>query len=260
MPFFRKSIVFYNVIPIFIKKTIMKTYLKISALVLFVILSVSCSIVGEVGNGIIKSADREISKDFSAIHVSEGIKVYLTQSSEHKLSVELDENLHELLMTEVNDQVLKIYFKENVRVKHACKVYLSHDVINELKSSSAASIHSETIIKSENMSISSSSGSSMVLKIDAVSVSCNSSSGSNIKIKGICDNLNADSSSGSHIKAKGLESKTAVVESSSGSSLSIFASEKIDASASSGSNIKISGNPQSKNIETSSGGNIRFNE
>ena len=53
-------------------------------------------------------------------------------------------------------------------------------------------------------------------------------------------------------------SKVCNAGASSGASLRVFASERINAQASSGGNIKVSGNPKERNIEKSSGGDVSF--
>ena len=92
----------------------MKTLFKLSALVFLLIGTTSCFIDGVKGDGNVITKNRKISDDFSRIEVSRGLDVYLTKSKNVALEVEADENLHELITTEVRDGVLKISSERNI--------------------------------------------------------------------------------------------------------------------------------------------------
>ena len=59
----------------------MKTLTKISAVLLLFLMSFMHVQWGIKGNRIVKTATRNISSNFEAIHVSNGIDVYLTMSN-----------------------------------------------------------------------------------------------------------------------------------------------------------------------------------
>jgi hypothetical protein len=69
--------------------------------------------------------------------------------------------------------------------------------------------------------------------------------------------MEAEASSGSEIRAEELESVICKVNASSGSDIIVNVSEEIYAKASSGSDIRYYGNPQIKDINESSGGDVR---
>ncbi len=60
---------------------------------------------GVKGDGNVITQNRIISSDFTELKVSQGIEVSLTMSKETSLSLEADENLHDLIITEVEDGV-----------------------------------------------------------------------------------------------------------------------------------------------------------
>ena len=111
-------------------------------------------------------------------------------------------------------------------------------------------------IKSKSLRLSSSSGASLKLVLDASSVTCSSSSGANINLSGSSDSFESNASSGSHIKARDLTSKTTKADVSSGAGISLHASEELNAHASSGGNISYEGKPGVLNKSKSSGGSI----
>ena len=85
---------------------------------------------GVRGNGEVVTEDRTINESFSAIKATEGLDVYLTQSDNESVSVEADGNLQELILTEVEDGVLKIHTKENIGSATSKKVRFSRMSLN----------------------------------------------------------------------------------------------------------------------------------
>ena len=65
-----------------------------------------------------------------------------------------------------------------------------------------------------------------------------------------------ESFAGSEIMAYGLEAAYVEVRTNAGASAAVFATEHIQARANSGSEINYKGDPASKDISSSSGGNI----
>lgn len=234
----------------------MKISLKVSFLFIALFLNSCTFMSGIEGNRNVISENRTLSGDFTAIKVSQGIDVFLNQAPEINLKVEMDENLHELLLTEVVNHELQISFKENVGRRKASNIYLSMPEITAIRTSSGADLQAHEMIKAEKIKLKASSGSEIEIAIEASKIACYSSSGSQIELKGSCDDLIAESSSGSDIEAESLKSKTVNARASSGSKIEVNASESIVAKASSGADIDCIGHPKNKDISKSSGGSI----
>ncbi len=234
----------------------MNTFLKFSTVAVLFLLT-SCFLDGVKGNRNVVTQDRTISSDFDAIHVSYGIQVELTMGSSTSLTVEADENLHDIIRTEVEDGVLRIYAEKNIFSSKKRTVYLSAEKMNEIKATSGASVRSENRIKSEDMVVKTTSGANVNLNLEAVNVSCSSTSGSNIRLEGTAEKLIASSTSGANLRAKNLEVKVCEAKATSGSVMSVKATQELDARATSGGNISCSGNPEIVKKSSSSGGSIR---
>ena len=142
----------------------MKSIIKYTSILLLFITTTSCfmdGITGIKGNRNVVSEDRSIDADFETIKVQQGITVYLTQANSTELKVEADENIIELLITEVRNNELKIYFEKNVYRAKARNVYLTTENISNIKTSSGASVKSENMLEVTTLSLNSSSGSSI---------------------------------------------------------------------------------------------------
>ena len=211
---------------------------------------------GVVGNSNVIRTERTTKATFSGIKVSTGIDLFIHQGSTNAITVEADENLHDLIITEVKEGVLNIYTAKNIWKSKARKVYVTIEKLTLLKASSGSNVKSESKIDTNEIYIDASSGASIDIEIVAKNVITETSSGSDVKIKGTTTNHAARASSGSSINAYELKSTNANASASSGASINIYASKNMDAKASSGGAIDYTGNPTSINKEASSGGSV----
>ncbi|TYA53900.1 DUF2807 domain-containing protein [Formosa maritima] len=217
---------------------------------------ISCNFDGNFGTGIngngqVVIKDRALNGSFSSIKVSRGIDLYLTQSDTESLSVEADENLQEIITTNIENDVLIITASENIGRSTSKKVMLSFNHISAIKATSGSDVVSNNTIRVSDLELNSTSGSDIELTLDAESVNCHSTSGSDIELKGKTNNFIAEATSGSSIKAEDLMTFNAQVKATSGANIRVNTSKKLTAKASSGGDIRYSGNPEI--IKTSDG-------
>ncbi|MDP3352325.1 MAG: head GIN domain-containing protein [Flavobacteriaceae bacterium] len=238
----------------------MKSIIKFIVLLLVIISTTSCVLTGTKGNSHVTSEERTPNSSFDGIKVSQGISLFLTQGNDEKIIVETDENLQDILITKVNNNnILEVYFDENVRKATTKNVYVTAKNINLLSTSSGASLTSEDVINSESVQLKSNSGSSIRVEIVSNDVTSTSSSGSSIKIIGKTKIFSAKSSSGATIRADRFEADEVEAKVSSGASIDVFATDVLVATASSGGSIDYEGTPKRLVKNTSSGGSVHKN-
>jgi Putative auto-transporter adhesin, head GIN domain len=235
----------------------MKTLLKLTAFVLIFISTTSCVINGIKGNGNIETQKRSFSENFTDIKVSQGIDVYLTSNNATNLTVEADENIIDLLKTEVNNGTLKIYFEKNVWRATSRKVYLSVPTLNSIVATSGASVKFENTLKADKLSLRATSGADIYAHLVVTDLNSATTSGADIKISGSAKNFEASATSGSDIKAANLKADFVTARVTSGADIRVYALKEINAKATSGGDIKYSGNPRVVNKTKNSGGHIR---
>ena len=73
--------------------------------------------------------------------------MYLTQGSKNKISVEADENLQEIIITEVKEAVLKIYVEKNIWRAKARKVYVTIETLEAISATSGSDVYTKETIK-----------------------------------------------------------------------------------------------------------------
>lgn len=198
---------------------------------------------------------------FHAISVTAGIDLYLTQKNTEEVFVEAEPDMLDKIITKVEGGILKIYMKEKSwfnlsRNNEPRKVYVSFKTLDRLDASAGADINSQSTLKFDKLKVEASSGADVTLELEANELYVGSSSGSDIRVKGKSTTIQADASSGSDINASELEAKQCQASVSSGSDIRVNVTEVLDASASSGGDIIYYGNPKTKNISKSSGGDI----
>jgi len=234
----------------------MQNLVKILLITVIGLTTQACLFTGIKGSRNVTTENRDINSDFNKLEVSQGIEVILTQGNSVTVSVEADDNLHEILMTEVQDSILKIYFKENVSQRKASKVYLTMPHVAGINTSSGAEVNGQNTFETTFMNLDASSGSEINLRLIAQDVRVSSSSGSDITISGSCQLLVADSSSGSEINAGQLIAQEVKADASSGADIDVNSVDKFSGNASSGASIDTEGNPKSRSVDKSSGGSV----
>ncbi|WP_396167596.1 head GIN domain-containing protein [Flavobacterium sp.] len=214
---------------------------------------------GIKGSGNISNETRTVNQDFKKIKVSNGIKVIVEQATNNLITVEADDNLLKHIITKVENNVLIIESDENYNSTKTPVVNVKLPFINGLSASSGSQITSSNVLKTENLDVTSSSGSQIDIDVEADAVTLESTSGSSIETSGKALKVETSSTSGSEIKAKDLMANEVVSQSSSGSSTSVYPILKLDAKASSGSSINYYKVPKTLIKDESSGGSVSEN-
>jgi hypothetical protein len=232
---------------------------KLFSLLVVAVLFTSCNVnmFNRIsGNNNVTSNDRSTKESFTKVKVSSGLDLYLEQGSKNTVTVEADENLQDIIITEVKDGVLKIYTEKNIWRAKSRKVYVTIKTLEAITATSGADVYATKTITSNDLKVSSTSGADIRIDVDAENVETSSNSGSDIEITGIATNHKTSASSGASIDAYNLKSKNVTANVSSGADINVFASESINARASSGGDIDFKGRPAEVKKKSNSGGSI----
>lgn len=225
--------------------------------------------------------EKEFKGDFDEIEVSQAIDAQIIKSETERVVISAPENIINEILVDNNGGKLHIHYKPRFRVMNSAnvtaKIYTKDftklaansagkitvkDKFTQEKTnielSSAASITGD--LEANNMNINADSSSSFEGKIWAVDLDVEASSAASISISGKVKNAEFNSSSASSVSAKDVLAENVKAEASSGASVQISATTKVDASASSGGSVDIykKGNV-SVNKEESSGGSVNVN-
>lgn len=217
----------------------------------------SCIFMGPAirGEGEVTKATREIT-GFEKIEVSRGLEVFLVPDSLEYIMVEADENLHDVIVTELKNETLEVYTEKFIRSAKSRKVHVHFIHLNGIRSASGAMIRSQAPVSSKSLEIGASSGSTQTLAVEVGRFEGHCSSGAHISLMGEAGEATLKASTGAHLKGDNFSAAACYVKASSGAYIRTGVKNKIVAEASSGGHIYYSGNPESTSFDSSSGGSI----
>lgn len=95
---------------------------------------------GIKGNGNRTTETRPANSDLKNIEVSQGIKVIVGQANNKSITVEIDDNLQQHIITKIENGVLKINSDTNYNSTETPTVNVKMPIINGLSTSSGAEI------------------------------------------------------------------------------------------------------------------------
>ncbi|NNK82215.1 MAG: DUF2807 domain-containing protein [Flavobacteriaceae bacterium] len=239
----------------------MTTITKFIVAIILTFLLASCQFnagfgPGVNGDGNVQTIEREI-KDFNQVKVSRGLDVELTQAQDISIRVQADENLHDIIMTKVENNVLHIYAEENIHKASSKTILVNFTNLDKVSASSGSDVISTNTIKSDILEIKGTSGSYVELNVLADVIECKSTSGSQIEISGKTNTLYGDATSGSSIRADNLNTQMCDVKATSGAKIKVNTSNELIAKATSGARIIYSGNPEKITKNDGVSGSIR---
>ncbi|WP_405396473.1 head GIN domain-containing protein [Maribacter sp. Asnod2-G09] len=238
----------------------MTTLVRITVALVLALLLSSCGFdinfgdfgSGEKGNGVVVEETREITGDFTEVSSSEGLEVFVTQGADFDIAVEADENIIDLIGTDIKNGKLRIHSIENIG-RATKKVYVTMPNVTSLRASSGAHLTTENKIKSDKLEVDASSGAIINANVLVTNMDIDASSGANISLEGTAKEVYVDASSGANIRAKDLSTLVATADASSGANISIDVTDDLTAEASSGGNISYKGDPSVQKNKSVSG-------
>ena len=233
----------------------MTTLARIAIAVLMALFLSSCVMnfgQGKNGNGVVAKETREVYEDFTEISASEGLDVFVTQADNFSIEVEADENIMELIGTDIKNGKLRVHTIENIG-RATKRIYVTLPEVTGLYASSGADLTTKNVIRANKISLDASSGADIKAAIVADEVEADTSSGAYIRIEGEAEVLRADASSGAGIRAKDFAVRVCYADASSGADIDVNVSESLIAEATSGADISYSGNPTVEKNKSYSG-------
>ncbi len=206
---------------------------------------------------------RTINGSFTAISVSDGVDLYLTQGNEESIAVSASEEKYmERFKTEVVNGTLKIYY-DNDGIKWASNskrkltAYVSFKTLEKLDASGGTDVKITEAISSDKLAVKFTSGSSLSGKLTVKDLTAEQNSGSSIKISGTVANITVDVSSGAIFKSYDLTTEYCNAKASSGGGIHITINKELNAKANSGGGIKYKGEAVIRDLTVNSGGSVK---
>ncbi len=206
---------------------------------------------------------RTLNGSFTAISVSSGVDLYITQGNEETLAVSAsDEKYMSRFKTEVVNGTLKIYYDNNgvTWTNHdnrKLKAYVSFKTLQKLHGSAGSSVTLKGGMTAEDLDMKFSSGSEFEGQVNAKQLTIDQNSGSEINITGKADKLLIEVSSGASFKGYDMTVDFCDAQASSGGEVKITINKELSAKATSGGGIRYKGAGLIRDININSGGIVK---
>ena len=216
----------------------------------------SCNIIS--GNGNVKDEKRELS-NIHAVRASGSIDIEIKNGDAYRLLVQDDENLLPYVVTEVNNGVLNIHYRNGTTINsdHA-KVTITAPTLDKIICTGSGNVEGVGTIKNATQIEFNLAGSGDVIaQVDAPSIKVSSSGSGNVKLEGRTREFECSISGSGDANCMGLQSENTTVAISGSGNAHVFSSVHLVAKASGSGNIYYSGNPASPEIHTYGSGNVR---
>ena len=198
--------------------------------------------------------------EFSAIKVSGGIDVYLSQSDEDAVAVSAsDEEDRDNIKTEVSRGVLNIYYDDHsfkfIRNRQL-RAYVSFRKLESIQGSGASDFIINEKLSGNSVKIQLSGASDMKGEVDLSNAEVDLNGASTMKISGKIENLKIEASGASDLKNYDLMVDNCIAQLSGASDVKITVNKSISAKASGASNLDFKGNAERRDVSSSGASNI----
>ena len=203
---------------------------------------------------------RTISGSFSAIKVSGGIDLYLSQSAEEAVAVSASEDrLKDGIKTIVDGNTLRIYYEGDKTVSfknRKLKVYVSFKNLDKLNASGACDVvvSGSIAVPSLDMQLSGACDFKGMVKVNSLKLDL--SGASDVSISGTATTVDIESSGASDVKAYELVTDVCNAKASGASDVNITVNKELNANASGASDISFKGEGLIKDLHTSGASSV----
>jgi hypothetical protein len=193
--------------------------------------------IGERGNGVKATEVREVG-DFEKVAAKGVANVVITVGQPKSVTVTVDENLMELVETEVKDHQLVISTSRSISTGIGLNVEITVPTLTEAGVSGVGDI-----------TVNDASGATLQLRV---------SGAGNIRASGTVGNVEARVSGVGDVELRELNAENVKVSVSGSGGAQVYASKSVDATVSGVGGIDIYGNPEIRKHSTSGVGSITF--
>ena len=209
------------------------------------------------GNGKIVTKTRSVG-DYDKIGVGGSFDVKLVAGTEGTLTISMDENLFEYLVTEVEGDNLKIKWKKGTNVYSKSKLLITVPFkdISGVSLAGSGDVYSEDVIKADDFKSSLAGSGDLKLKLDTNHVKSSIAGSGDIYLQGSTNSVKTNIAGSGDIHAYELSAKEAEVSIAGSGGVKISVSDMLKARISGSGNVYYKGNPAKQDVKVSGSGNV----
>jgi len=208
------------------------------------------------GNGKVVTETRNVS-DYDEIAVAGSFDVKLVAGKEGKITIEIEDNLLEYLITEVKEGKLKIKWEKgiNINTTKELLVTVPFEDIEAVSLAGSGDVFSEDTIKTDNLKVALAGSGDIKLNINAIGISSAVSGSGDIKLMGSTENLKCAIAGSGDINGYELVSNNVEVSIAGSGDIKVNAKENLKARISGSGDVYYKGNPR-QDVKVSGSGSV----
>ena len=195
------------------------------------------------GNGNIKTQSRDV-KAFKSFNVSGGYDVYLQKGDKEALTIEADENLLPIIISEVKDSVLNVYNQHTILRSKKQKLIITCPNLSSIELSGATDLKGDSCFVMNNLKINVSGAAKIDLNVIVSELKTDVSGSAELIFAGKAKEFSTSLSGAGKIKADNLEAKNCSIEISGMGEAKVNVSDKLDVTISGMGQVEYIGNPE----------------
>lgn len=203
---------------------------------------------------------RELAGNYNSIQVSDGIDLYLSQSSDLALAVSaVNEEIKNGIKTVIDNGTLRIYYDgtKSMRKKHRnLRVYVSFKELQKIKATGASEVVVVGNLTGADLRIEMSGACEFKGHVKLKSLKVNLSGASDMHISGTADTVDIESAGASDVHGFDLVTDYCTADATGASDINITVNKEIRAKATGASDIKVRGDGQIKQNQSSGASSI----
>lgn len=178
-----------NILIKFDKNVEMKNLVKLTVICILLISTFTNAQEKVKGNKIVTTEDRNIS-EFTRIEVIDNLDVLLVYNENQSVVIEADSNLHNAIITEVNNGVLILKTDAKIIRKKELKIHLTvNKKLKEINAHNKASVKSKNSLIIDSLIVNAFDNSNFDLKLNSKNLSLKGNKTSNLKFEIVCDEV-----------------------------------------------------------------------
>lgn len=211
------------------------------------------------GNGNMTIESRTVS-DYDRVSLLGSMDVQLVAGKEGKLKVEAEENLLKYIVTEVEDNSLKIKVEKGYSLDPSrnmgIKIVVPFESLKAVTLTGSGDIYSSDEIRSKNFDIKIVGSGDVKLYVTAKDASAGVTGSGDIELRGSSENFDCKVTGSGDISAFDFKSETVNARVLGSGDIQVYASEELIAKTPGSGDIEYRGNPKKENFRTMGSGSI----
>ncbi len=210
-----------------------------------------------IGSGRTSTEDRSV-PSFTGIDLQGSGTVLLAMGSTRSISVSADDNLLELVRTDVVGDTLKLGFQQGARVRTVAPLVfrITAPDIQELAISGSGDIRGQSVIRADRLSLSIGGSGSIQAAVAVEELSVSIRGSGSLDIKGSADTQEVRINGSGSYDGRDLRSANATIRVNGSGDSMVSVSRELDVNIAGSGNVTFSGNPKTT-IRASGSGTVR---